>query len=901
MKHLLRLTVKDTFGNENLPPSNSRRFYPNTATIRSHIVKIKKKLRHSMIDQECLLIKCEEWKKCGPSVKVFLRPNCSGEDGGDKCSFLFVYQSQWQQHLLMRYGTEILLLDATYRTTRYSLPLFFLTVKTNFDYQIVASFVIECETKQAITEALHIIKDWNPSFQPSFCMTDYCTEEMDSLEAVFPGCRVLICDFHREQAWHRWIVKKTNNCSEFKDSIISMLRNIAWAQNEKMADEAIVKLKCSNFWLDNKFHKFKKYITNYWLQIKEKWIWGYRQDRFLVNLNTNNGIERQHESFKYSYLQRHKNSSITGMLTLLIEEFFADKFEKYSESNYKMDCRFKQYNSNVPEYLINRLHHFIKHCLAKQNLANNTDLNKVQMKDPGVFVVNSFSIANKNYLVNFGDEKNMPKCSCNDWFKSSYLCKHFFIIFRKYPLTWGWESISSLYRSSPFLNIDTFTNDFVLSKSNIIKCNHVNHNSFNLINDTICSTTTINPYKDSTRKRSSTASEVREMLATIKNLTFDFDESSEELSDLHETLSNVLKKLYQARKKEKGLPLSSGYGMHDYVHKKQKNIVDLPVVKKKLYSNRVGEKKEKLMVASIIKIESNFYEAPVQESIITEDQITGEETFQTNSFTNNYLGKSVLFERNYSLLSQEDFEDISKNRMLSDTVIKCFQDMLKKANPYANGLQDPILGQLLKFDVIGSLPFVQIIYNGDYHWLAISTYGCSYGEINVLDSNFHGCLSLETQKQICALLKYKKDEITVKVLSVQQQDGGIDCGLFSIAFIEFILSQNRYPIEDIWFDQTKLRNHALSCLINNLITPFPLTNSASRRCSPKEFKLKLYCSCRMIWIPSDRTICGRQMAQCYTCNHWFHKECEKINNISFENKDKFWKCQDCYNLTSTIH
>nr|XP_047143409.1 uncharacterized protein LOC124805828 isoform X3 [Hydra vulgaris] len=108
MKHLLRLTVKDTFGNENLPPSNSRRFYPNTAIIRSHIVKIKNKLRHSMIDQECLLIKCEEWKKCGPSVKVFLRPNCSGEDGGDKCSFLFVYQSQWQQHLLMRYGTLFL-------------------------------------------------------------------------------------------------------------------------------------------------------------------------------------------------------------------------------------------------------------------------------------------------------------------------------------------------------------------------------------------------------------------------------------------------------------------------------------------------------------------------------------------------------------------------------------------------------------------------------------------------------------------------------------------------------------------------------------------------------------------------------------------------------------------------
>jgi hypothetical protein len=140
-----------------------------------------------MIDQECLVKKCEEWKRKDPSVKVFLRPNCDSESSNEKSSFLFIYQSEWQQRLLMRYGTEILLLDATYRTTRYSLPLFFLTVKTNIDYQIVATFVIESETKQAITEALNIIKDWNQSFQPSFCMTDYCTEEMDSLEAVFPG------------------------------------------------------------------------------------------------------------------------------------------------------------------------------------------------------------------------------------------------------------------------------------------------------------------------------------------------------------------------------------------------------------------------------------------------------------------------------------------------------------------------------------------------------------------------------------------------------------------------------------------------------------------------------------------------------------------------------------------
>ena len=41
----------------------------------------------------------------------------------------------------------------------------------------------------------------------------------------------------------------------------------------------------------------------------------------------NNGVERQNESFKYSYLQRHKNASITGTLMILIEEFLLDKYE----------------------------------------------------------------------------------------------------------------------------------------------------------------------------------------------------------------------------------------------------------------------------------------------------------------------------------------------------------------------------------------------------------------------------------------------------------------------------------------------------------------------------------------------------------------------------------------------
>ena len=79
------------------------------------------------------------------------------------------------------------LLDATYKTTRYALPLFFLVVKTNVDYQIVAAFIIESETTKGIMEALQVIKLWNPEFEPRTFMTDYSKEEMNAIKNVFPG------------------------------------------------------------------------------------------------------------------------------------------------------------------------------------------------------------------------------------------------------------------------------------------------------------------------------------------------------------------------------------------------------------------------------------------------------------------------------------------------------------------------------------------------------------------------------------------------------------------------------------------------------------------------------------------------------------------------------------------
>ena len=54
--------------------------------------------------------------------------------------FIYVYQSKFMQMIYRRYGPNLVLLDATYKTTKYVIPLYFLVVQTNVNFQV--NFII---------------------------------------------------------------------------------------------------------------------------------------------------------------------------------------------------------------------------------------------------------------------------------------------------------------------------------------------------------------------------------------------------------------------------------------------------------------------------------------------------------------------------------------------------------------------------------------------------------------------------------------------------------------------------------------------------------------------------------------------------------------------------------------
>ena len=91
-------------------------------------------------------------------------------------------------------------MDATYKTTKYTVPLYLLAVKTNVDTQVVAVFMVSKETTAYLTEAVNLLHEAVPEWTPRQFMTDCDEKEIAALENVFPGSKniSLQCDIcHR--------------------------------------------------------------------------------------------------------------------------------------------------------------------------------------------------------------------------------------------------------------------------------------------------------------------------------------------------------------------------------------------------------------------------------------------------------------------------------------------------------------------------------------------------------------------------------------------------------------------------------------------------------------------------------------------------------------------------------
>ena len=155
-----------------------------------------------------------------------------GDVSNKEDSFLLVMQTQHQQTLLRKYGNIVTLMDGVYRTTKYGFPCFFLVVKTSLGMgRVVGTIIPQQENEVLLAEGLKIIKEWNSDWSPLYTMTDKSSIELGAIGQVHPKAIRLLCDFHRSQAWERWVNKNSNGVSPHdRETVLGYLKELSYAK-----------------------------------------------------------------------------------------------------------------------------------------------------------------------------------------------------------------------------------------------------------------------------------------------------------------------------------------------------------------------------------------------------------------------------------------------------------------------------------------------------------------------------------------------------------------------------------------------------------------------------------------------------------------------------------------------
>ena len=128
----------------------------------------------------------------------------------------------------------------------------------------------------------------------------------------------------------------------------------------------------------------------------------------------------------------------------------------------------------------------------------------------------------------------------------------------------------------------------------------------------------------------------------------------------------------------------------------------------------------------------------------------------------------------------------------------------------------------------------------------------------------------------------KDSLLMVTAVSIQQQEGATDCGLFSIAAAYHVAVCD--DLKGITFKQDGMREHLMECLERKELSLFPTTSAVTTRCPKKHLFVHVSCVCR---LPESY---DSNMIECDKCGSWFHFKCMGLRKNALTD---FWFCIHC--------
>ena len=125
-------------------------------------------------------------------------------------------------------------------------------------------------------------------------MVDYSLSEINAIGEVFPNATVYICDFHRKQAWNRWVRSSKNNLNTKEQQVLTdLLQRVAYSRTTSSYNTALENLRKSSVYKSKK--NVQDFVENIWVACAERWAQAFRKQQAVNIVNTNNGVEAQNK------------------------------------------------------------------------------------------------------------------------------------------------------------------------------------------------------------------------------------------------------------------------------------------------------------------------------------------------------------------------------------------------------------------------------------------------------------------------------------------------------------------------------------------------------------------------------------------------------------------------------
>ncbi|XP_071478090.1 uncharacterized protein [Diadema antillarum] len=365
-------------------------------------------------------------------------------------NMLLVHQTAWQQYLLARYE-PVQKMWSFIVYPRCSLPIYLVLVKTNCDYQVVATFVVEEAQQGQIVEAMSILKEWNPSWLPANFVTDAAIEDVNAVQQSFPGYSVYFCDYHRQYAWDQWLGSESNGHRSLRQSVLPLLERVAGSGTEGEYYAAVIHLQASPAWSENA--GLREWLGRLWLPTHQRWVRAFRKQSFIKAVNTSAGVGLQNKLFRTTCLSSDKQLKLTQLISHILHRFLPKNKSAYFQSNSKADDGCRKYSSTVPTFLHKRPRPFLQACLQQWKATRSVRAEHVKLLDAscGIFHVQptSRSATPDPLTVNL----MRPDCSCKTWDRTALPCKHILAVLVHVD-SWSWSDLPTSYTESPYFSID---------------------------------------------------------------------------------------------------------------------------------------------------------------------------------------------------------------------------------------------------------------------------------------------------------------------------------------------------------------------------------------------------------------------------------------------------------------